>query len=102
MCLNWNVPEEAGFQEHFPEARLESPGRIEGIVLHFRLHLGLTWLAVLKATCPSGKTPARSQDKPGLKLQVRKFRPVALHLGRPQFLHSEDGYSTIHMGLLKD
>lgn len=77
MCLNWNVSEEAGVQEHFPEARLESPGRIEGIVLHFRPHLGLTCLAVLTAMCPSGKSPVWSQDEPGLEPQVPKFKQVA-------------------------
>lgn len=35
---------EAGFQEHFPRGQAGVSGDGEGIVLHFRLHLGLTCL----------------------------------------------------------
>lgn len=71
------MPEEAGFQEHFLRGQAGDSGENEGIVLHFRLHLRLTCLAGLIATCSNRKTPVWSQDDPGLKLQVRRFRQVA-------------------------
>lgn len=76
LCLNWNMSAEAGLQEYFPGGQAGVSGENKGIVLHFRLHLRLTCLAELTATCSQRKTPVWSQDHPGLKLEIPKFRQV--------------------------
>lgn len=90
---------EAGFQEYFPGGQAGVSGENKGIVLHFRLHLRLTCLAELTATCSPRKTPVWSQDHPGLNWKSPSSGK-SLHLGGPQFLHSEDGNITAHVGLL--
>lgn len=62
MGFNWNTPEEVGFQEYFPGGWVGISRENEDI----GLHLGLTCLPGLTATCPASKTPAWSQDNPGL------------------------------------
>lgn len=57
MCLNWDMPAEAAFLEHFPGGQTGVSAGKEGIILHFGLHLRLTCWAGLTVMCSCAKTP---------------------------------------------
>lgn len=61
MCLSWNIPEEIGFQEHFPAGQAGVSGENEGIGLHFRLHLGLICFAGPDRHVPVEKSQCRAR-----------------------------------------